>query len=181
MSDTSWMDEVTPEQEGASMLKNMNKYIDELMRLKWLAEEAEEKARKARQAYETYARATLPDVFKLNGISVIEGNNGTKIKIVTKTSASLKKDANAKKTVCDWLRKHNGERLIKEELIVDSLNKETLKQAGIAFEEDVSVNTNSLKAFIIDALGQNGSPATISRDDIPQGLNFYQWDEAEVS
>ena len=179
--DTSWMDDVTVEQEGATLIKNMNKYVDELLRLRWEMEEAEEKARRAKAAYDTYSRATLPDIFKLNGVTSIQSNDGVIIKIVTKTTASMKKDKESRDSVCKWLREHDGERLIKEELIVDSLNKDRLRDAGVAFDEDVSVNTNSLKAFLLDALGQNGAPATITVEDIPKGVSFYQWDEAEVT
>ena len=43
------------------------------------------------------------------------------------------------------------------------------------------MNTNSVKAFVLDQLGQKGSPATITTEDLPKGLNFFQFDEMEIT
>ena len=55
-----------------------------------------------------------------------------------------------------------------------------LKDAGITFEKVDTMNTNSVKAFVLDELGQKGNPATITKEDLPKGLNFFQYDEMEV-
>ena len=56
-----------------------------------------------------------------------------------------------------------------------------MKQAGVIYEEQTTMNTNAVKAFLLDQLGQKGSPATITKEDLPHGLNFYQFDEMEVT
>ena len=82
--------------------------------------------------------------------------------------------------VAKWLREHNGESLVKSECICPSSQIQALKNAGIIYEEETTMNTNAVKAFLIDQLGQKGSPAVITKEDLPKGLNFYQFDEMEV-
>ena len=57
---------------------------------------------------------------------------------------------------------------------------DALKANNIIYEEKTTMNTNSVKAFLLDQLGQKGSPATITKEDLPKGLNFYQFDEMEI-
>ena len=180
MEDLSYLDDVDTKQ-SASLMEALNTNVKRLRELQWVMLEAEEAYNKAKQEYEAYSRGTMPDVFKMNGLTSLMMENGQRVSVVTKTSASMKKDAASKKQVCEWLRSKGMDNLINEQCLVPITAIEQLERAGIAFEKDVSVNTNSIKAYLIDALGQKESPATITRDEIPSGINFFQWDEMEIS
>ena len=171
--------ENTQEQVSSNLMESIQQNVKELRRLEWEMMEAEEEFNKKKAAFESYSRKVMPDIFKLNGLNSLVLDDGNVVSVVTKTSASVKKDS--KKDVCDWLRKHNGENLVKETLQVPTSCKDALAAAGIDFSVIQDVNTNALKAFLLDALGQKESPAIITTDDLPQGLTWYQWDEMEIT
>lgn len=165
------------------LLQQIRKDCDTLLKLKMDMEIAEAKFEAAKKAYADFATNQLPQKFKDNGLDII-GCEGCNIRIVTKTRASILKGkddgASSKATIANWLRERGYDEYIKERLIVPQSQLEACKAAGIIFQEDMDINTNKLKALVIDMLGQNGSPAVINKDDIPAGFSFYQWDEAEV-
>lgn len=180
MNDASYLDSVEDVQTS-SLMESVRTNVKRLQELHWAMIEAEEAYNKAKEAYEAYSRSTMPDIFKMNGITTLTLDDGQKVSVVTKTSASMKKSEEAKRSVCDWLEKQGVGHMVKRKCIVPDSCIEVLKEYNIMFEEDVSVNTNSLKAFLISALGQKESPATITLQDIPDGINFYQWDEMEIT
>lgn len=176
MTDKYDLDDV----ETSSLMDNVNQYVARLRQLQFEMIEAEEAYRQAKLAFDNFSRKTVPDIFKMNGLDAIMTENGQKVAVVTKTTCSLKK-GDGKKSAIEWLRQHNGEALIKEKCIVPIEELSKLESNGIIFERDTDVNTNSVKAFLLDALGQKGSPATIEKEDIPEGISFYQWDEMEIT
>lgn len=182
MSDTSYLDDVA---DKYNVSEQMNQYISHLRELEYEMMCTEEAFKKAKAKRDEFATKVLPEFFAAQGVASIKCEDGARIDIVTQTKASIKKGnddgESAKASIATWLRSHGAESLIKSKCYVPAAYLEQLKQTRIPFEEKVDINTNSLKAYIIDALGQNGSPATITPDDIPQGLSFYQWNEAKVN
>lgn len=176
--DLSFLED-TQEQVSSNLMQSIQQNVAELRRLGYEMMEAEEVFNKAKRAYEDYSRKVLPDIFRLNGLNSLVLDDGNIVSVVTKTAASVvKKD---KPEVCKWLRQHNGDHLIKESLEVPVSCKDALAAAGIDFSVNEDVNTNALKAFLLSELGQKESPATITVDDLPKGISWYQWDEMEVT
>lgn len=179
MSDDLSFLENSQEQVSSNLMQSIQQNVKELRRLEWEMMEAEEAFNKKKQAFESYSRKVMPDIFKLNGLNSLVMEDGNVVSVVTKTAASVtKKD---KPSVCKWLREHNGENLVKESLEVPVSCKDALAEAGIDFSVVEDVNTNALKAFLLDALGQREAPATITEADLPKGLSWYQWDEMEIT
>lgn len=181
MSDTSFLDSIPSVEETSSLMKNIQEHTKVLQDLQWKMICAEEEYKKAEQAYNEYSRTVMPDLFSVNGLRKLDMGDGTRIAVVTKTSCSIKKDAASKQQVAKWLRQQGMGNLVKAECIVPVSQEEKLKASGITFEEQTSMNTNSVKAYLVDALGQKEAPAVITVDDIPKGINFYQWDEMEIT
>lgn len=173
----------TVSQTDPMLLQQVRNDCDKLLQLKFQMEMAEENFKKAQKAYADFATKQLPEKFKANGIDIL-GCGNVNIRITTKTRASILKGKDdgttSKANIAKWLRERGYDEYIKEQLIVPQSQLEACKAAGISFQEDMDINTNKLKALVIDLLGQNGSPALINKDEIPEGFSFYQWDEAEV-
>ena len=163
------------------LMSQIQQSTDVLLQLKWSVEKAQEALDKATKQYTDYAQHTLPDLFRLNGIESLAMSNGSTVSVVTKTSCSINKNDRDKANVAQWLREHDGESLVKSELIVPPSQKEKLQQMQVTFDENTTMNTNSVKAFVISQLGQKGGPATITTEDLPKGLNFYQFDDMEIT
>ena len=169
------------------VLVALRKQSETLRQLEFEMMAAEDAYKQAQARYTEFATKVLPEMYLSAGVDSLTTSDGKMIRIVTKTSASIKKGTDNGKTskqlIAKWLREHNGEALIKNEFIVPASQKELLVKYGIINEEIVDVNTNALKKFLTDALGQGGSPATITQDELPSNtaLSFYQWNQAEVS
>lgn len=180
MSDSYELDDVTVEQT-AGLMQKIQEHVKELRRLQWVMMEAEEAYKEAEKAFNNYSRSTMPDLFKMNGLDALRTEDGMMVRVVTKTNCSINKGDVDRTNVANWLREHGAENLVKSECIVPPSQIEKLKAAQITYEEETTMNTNSVKAFVLDQLGQKGSPATITKDDLPKGLNFFQYDEMEIS
>lgn len=179
MSDVYELEDVTVEQTS-NLMSQIKEHVQKLRDLKWAMLVAEEQYKKAEKEYLQYSRVVMPDLFKMNGLDALTMEDGSVVRVVTTTNCSINKNDTDKATVAAWLRKHKGENLIKSECIVPPSQIDVLKKNNVTFEEKTTLNTNSVKAFILDQLGQKGSPATITKEDLPKGLNFYQFDEMEI-
>lgn len=167
-------------EQTANLMKQIKDHVVELRRRQWAVEEAEENLRKAQASYDDYSQHVLPDLFKMNGLDMLRMDDGAIVRVVTTTRCSINKNDADKQNVAKWLREHNGEALVKSECICPSSQMEALKANGIIYQEETTMNTNAVKAFLLDQLGQKGAPAVITKEDLPKGLSFYQYDEMEV-
>ena len=149
-----------------------------LLRLRNELDEAEEKYKAAKKAYEEYSREYLPDIMRQNGLFSLTTEDGVTVSVSTKTHVNVTKskiDA-----VCKWLSQNGGDFLVKREYVVPKNVAEKLMDDGVDCAETVDVNTNSLRSFLLDKLGQKtGSLPDITVDQIPDGINFFQYDEVE--
>lgn len=179
MSETYELDDV-PVEQTAGLMAQIKEHVDKLRKLQWAMMEAEEAFKEAEREYLDYSRKVMPDLFKMNGLDMLQMEDGSIVRVVTKTNCSINKNDTDRDNVAKWLREHNGEDLVKAECIVPVSQEAAMKEAGIIFEEKTTMNTNAVKAFLLDQLGQKGSPANITVEDLPKGLNFFQFDEMEV-
>lgn len=180
MSDTYELDDV-PIEQTANLMAQIKEHVKTLRQKQWAMIQAEEALKKATDDYNNYSRTVMPDLFKMNGLDLLQMDDGAIVHVVTKTNCSINKNDADKANVAKWLREHNGAELVKSECIVPVSQVPLMKQAGVIYEERTTMNTNAVKAFLLDQLGQKGSPATITKEDLPHGLNFYQFDEMEVT
>lgn len=174
------LDDVEIEQTS-NLMQQIQSHVTKLRNLQWKMIEAEEAFKEAEKAYLDYSRNVMPDLFKLNGLDALRLDDGAMVRVVTKTQCSINKNDQDRNNVAKWLREHGAENLVKSECIVPTSQVEKLKAASIIYEEETSMNTNSVKAFVLDQLGQKTSPATITKEDLPKGLNFFQFDEMEIT
>jgi len=173
------LDDVEIEQTS-NLMAQIQSHVKELRKRQWAVMEAEEALKKAQASYDDYSQHVLPDLFKMNGLDMLRMDDGAIVRVITTTRCSINKNDADKQNVAKWLKEHNGETLVKSECICPESQLDALKANGIIFEEQTSMNTNAVKAFLLDQLGQKGSPAVISKEDLPKGLNFYQYDEMEI-
>lgn len=166
--------------EVKPLMKEINDNVQRLTALRWKVEEAQEALKQAEIAYDKFVKETFCQVFRANGLESLKLEDGRRINVITKTTCSINKNDKDKEAVAKWLREHNGGTLVKSELHVTSEHKAQLDAIGIPNEETTTMNTNAVKAFLLDQLGQKGSPAQISIDELPKGLNFYQYDDVEI-
>ena len=174
------LDDVEIEQTS-NLMAQIQEHVSKLKKLKWDVELKTEALKKAQDAYDDFSQHVLPDLFKMNGLDMLRTEDGSVVRVITTTRCSINKNDADKQNVAEWLRKHNGETLVKSECICPSSQLDALKRAGIIYQEETTMNTNAVKAFLLDQLGQKGAPAVITKEDLPKGLNFYQYDEMEIT
>ena len=179
MSTEYELDDVSVEQT-AGLMAQIQEHVKKLRALQWDMIQAEEAFMRAEKAYNDYSRTVMPDLFKMNGLDALTMDDGSVVRVVTKTNCSINKNDIDRANVAKWLREHGAPQLVKSECIVPPSQVEKLKAANIIYQEETTMNTNSVKAFILDQLGQKGAPATITKEDLPKGLNFFQFDEMEI-
>lgn len=179
MSTAYELDDVSVEQT-AGLMAQIQEHVKKLRALQWAMIQAEEAFKQAEKEYNDYSRTVMPDLFKMNGLDALTMDDGSVVRVITKTNCSINKNDIDRANVAKWLREHGAPQLVKSECIVPPSQVEKLKAANIIYQEETTMNTNSVKAFILDQLGQKGAPATITEEDLPKGLNFFQFDEMEI-
>lgn len=180
MSNEYELDDVDIKQTKG-LMQQIQSHVQKLRNLQWKMLEAEEAYKNAEKEYLEYSRNVMPDLFKMNGLDALRLDDGAMVRVVTKTNCSINKNEADRNNVAQWLKDHGGDSLIKSECIVPPSQIPALQDSGITYQEETTMNTNSVKAFVLDQLGQKGSPATITKEDLPKGLNFFQFDEMEIT
>lgn len=171
-----WLDNV----EVKPFMTEVNEQVAHLTKLRFAVEEAEEALRKAEKAYGDFVKSTFCQVFRANGIESLRLEDGRRINIIVKTTCSINKNDADRNKVAAWLREKGASSLVKSELHVMPEHKRQLDSLGIPNEETTTMNTNAVKAWLLDQLGQKGGVAQICMEDIPKGINFYQYDDVEI-
>lgn len=171
---SEWIDEMSLDNTAMNEVREAVKKWRELQLARM---KAEIEFKKADAAYTDYVQKIMTGLLRRNGLESLKCEDGTMISVKTNTKCSIKKDEESRKNVADWLRDHNADALIKEQLIVMPSNAFKLREMNIPYDSVEEMNTNSVKAFILSEMRVNN----ITINDLPKGLAWYQWDDIEVS
>lgn len=151
--------------------------MDELLRRKRVLEDCEYALEKAKKSYDDYNKKVVAELMHNNGLEEVKLSSGLTAQVKTKTYASVNREKIAQ--VADWLEKNDGGHLIKKDITVGEQYMLELEAMQIPFKKNMNVNTTSLKAFLLDKMGQKGGYAYINPDSLPEGISFFQEDVIE--
>lgn len=169
MSD--WLEEVGAD---ATAMAAVHKAVDKWRELRFKRDEAESRFKAAEKVYNDFCNDVVAKLFRQNGLEALKLEDGSTVEVVEKIRCSIQKDS--KKQVADWLRQHQADNLVKSQLIVMPSAAPKLKELGIGYDEEVDMNTNSVKAWVKGEMNVQN----ISVDDLPKGLSWYEYDEIQV-
>ena len=170
---SSWLDEQPADSTAMAEVKQV---VAKWRELKAAMDEAEFNFTRAKNIYEAYVKSDMVGRLRQNGIESLGLEDGSRLEVVQQTKCSIKKDQASQDEVAAWLRQHEADQLVKSQLIVMPSQKAVLDKMGIAYDEDITMNTNSVKAFILGEMRMNN----IQVEDLPKGLSWYQWDDVVV-
>lgn len=169
------------DKQDKKVLKNLSQMGEHLMELNknMLTKEAEYE--QAKKEYEHFANVILPQEMFSVGLTSMTLANGGQINVQHKYYCQPNKNDEDRRTMSDWLRKNQGEHLIKSVASVAAADIDKLKEEGIPFTEKNDINTNSLKAFLMDGLGLKGGVQKFTVEDIPACIHFQEVSYAELA
>lgn len=170
---SEWLDNVSLDNTAMGEVK---KTIAEWRRLRGEVIKAEAALAMAQHLYDEYVKATAVPILKANGIEEMKLSDGTQIVVAQQTKCGVKKDEASRKQVAEWLEKVGAGDLVKSQLIVMESNEDTLRKLGVPYDKEVSMNTNSIKAFVLGEMRVNN----LTAEDLPKGLSWYQWEDIKV-
>jgi len=134
---------------------------------------AEAVYKNAKEKFEEYKATVVVASFTSAGIEQIQDENGNFIKLECKYFCNPNKNDEDRLKISAWLKANAGEHLLKHEGKVEASQFSKLTEHGIPFADKIDVNTNSLKAHLLDLLGfKKGSTRRISLTDIPECIHF---------
>lgn len=169
------------DKQDKKVLKNLSQMGEHLMELNknMLTKEAEYE--QAKKEYEHFANVILPQEMFSVGLTSMTLANGGQINVQHKYYCQPNKNDEDRRTMSDWLRKNQGDHLIKSVASVAAADIDKLKEEGIPFTEKNDINTNSLKAFLMDGLGLKGGVQKFTVEDIPACIHFQEVSYAELA
>jgi len=169
------------EQQDKKVLSNLSKMGQQLKKLQEVMDKKEEEYERAKKAFQHFANVVLPQQMYAAGVDSIALANGGTLKIKYSYYCQPNKNAEDRKVIADWLKKHNGEHLIEESANVSSADIDLLKQSGIPYAESSNINTLKLKAFLKDGIGVGTGQQQFTLEDIPKCIHFQVVSTVEIS
>lgn len=158
-------------------LKELGEKIQSLLEVRQKIAFLEDKVSEAEAEEKALSGEEIPTILLSRGLSSIRLATGEKVEIKESVYASVPKDLIKRKSVLKWLSENEGEYLIKRELVVEDPEAhlvDYLRKQHVLFEQRLSVNTNSFKAYLSSNLGmKKGSLQTMELGDIPQEANPF--------
>jgi hypothetical protein len=168
-------------EQDQNVLKNLAEMGEHLRNLKIKLLEAETRYDDAKKEYDYYASSVLPMAMYNAGVDSIGLVTGGTLTLDRKFRCTPNKNAEDRAIQAAWLKQYDLDALINESASVDGSQMELLKQSGIPFTEVDEINTNKVKAAIIDLLGmKKGSVAKIQLSDIPACFHFQEVTECSI-
>lgn len=168
MSD--WLEEVGT--DGTAM-EEIKKVVSHWRELKFKLDEATSVMEQAKKVYDEYVK-TVASTFRTNGMEQLRLEDGMELEVVAAVRCSITKEG--KENVAEWLRAKGADNLVKSQLIVMPSAKAQLDKLGIAYDEDVAMNTNSVKAWVKGEMEMQN----ITLEDLPKGLSWFMYDDIKV-
>ena len=178
MSDN--FDYLNIEQTDKTVLKNLSKMGDRLKELRIAMLTAEESFKQAKNEYEHYANVTIPTEMLSAGIDSISLASGGRLSVSHKFYCQPNKNPVDKAKIAEWLRANGGDSIIEHDATVSADDMDRLTDQGIPFIENTSVNTQRLKSFIKEGIGQGMGPARFKVEDIPECIHFQEVTTVEL-
>lgn len=160
--------------------------VNRLMGLRAEIEETEEKLKALNAEERQLSGVEIPDYFfeKMDGLTMLKWRNGAKIEIKKDIKASVPKDPDKQERVLYFLKLHGALDLVKKEIVLQEFRPdytEILRENGIPFMTNQSVNTSSFQALLRDLLGMKAkSVQRIQFSDIPTEVNPFMYYETLI-
>ena len=167
-------------EKDQTVLKNladMGSHLETLLHT-MLQKEAEYEA--AKDQYEHFKNNILPDAMFTAGVSSLKLLSGNTIKTTTSFHCSPNKNEVDRRKIVQWLRDHGGDYLISKQAVVDGSSIQDLQEKNIPYVEKDDLNTNKVKVFLKNLLGEGTGVASIDMDDIPKEFNFTKLVTADI-
>lgn len=177
----SRIDKSTISEGDKAVLKNLSDMglMLKNLRREMLNKEAEYE--QAKKEYEYYASSVLPMEMFNAGVEELKLTDGSIISRKRNFYCTPNKNDDDRRIIAEWLRKHGGDELVKEKAQVDKAFIDKLKAAGLPYTEIDTINTQSLKAFIVDKLGVKNGIQQIQVEEIPDCVHFYEVNTVEIT
>lgn len=178
--DLSYLEDAGINQQDQSILKNLSQMGEKLKELQLKMLEAQAEADRTKKEFEHYANVIIPQEMFSAGVDSIGLASGGSLKVKRNFYCQPNKNAEDKAIIAKWLRENGGGHLVKHDASVSAEDMDKLKDNGIPFIENTSVNTTSLKAFIKDKIGATTGVQQIKPEDIPACIHFQEVTTVEL-
>lgn len=148
-------------------------------------EEAEEHLSDLKTQERILREQTIPQYMAQHRLSELTLDNGRTVSISEELSCAFPKDENKRRAIIDFLLKHEGGDLVKDEIVIYDADPEvlaSLTERGITFDRSVSVNVSSLKAWFRRNLGlAKNTIAQFAPNDAPPEVSLYLYRNTKIS
>lgn len=157
---------------AANMIADVKAKVEHMKRLQLDMIAAEAQYEHAKELFEKYKATVVVTAMTNAGVFHLQDENGNFVKLESKYYCNPNKNDADRLTIEKWLKSIQADHLLKHQAIVSAEQMEKLREEDIPFADKTDINTNSLKAFLLDALGYKGGVAKLKLSDIPDCVHF---------
>ena len=171
---SSWLDEMPADRTA---MAEVNAVIKRFRAKQKKMIEAETVFLALKSEFDDYCKE-VASVLRRNGIESLKCEDGAEVSVEQQVKASLKKDLQSKRQVAEWLESNGLGNLVTRQYILTATPaaKSLLEANNIAYDDEVGMNTNQVKAYVKGELNKGN----MTEADIPAGLSWYSYDAVTV-
>lgn len=182
MSDCDFLDEVDGDQ-GNFLQLELGKYVTALVDAEEEVRVAEEILKQKQSVYRKLSEEVLPDIMGQAGIDKLSTAQGL-LTLKEDLKARIPADPLNRQAAFRWLREHGAAPLVKSEVVIPETDEQKistdlldkLRELGLLFSTDETVNTNSLCAYFRDLLGmKKGSVVQMEATEVPPEFGLFKY------
>lgn len=172
---SNWLDEVGADETAMNQIK---KAIATFKQKQRQMLDAETTYLAFKNEYDEYCKS-LALLLRQQGVEAMKCEDGSMLSVDTQIKASISKDLEKRKQVALWLEQHEMGNLVTHEYHVTAtpVARALLESNNIAYDDEVNMNTNSVKAYVKGELERGN----MSETDLPKGLSWYSFDIIKVN
>lgn len=178
-----WLDDVdgAASADSLAVLAQLVAALDDVMSIE---ESLSNELKKVQDRRRKLEEEEIPSHLDQYGFSEVRLADGRKVVVSVDLRARIPADAQAKRTVLDWILANGGSGMIHDEITLEDPSAslvDSLVDNGVNFSRTDKVNTNSFQAFLREMLGmKKGFDAKIQATDVPPQAGLYIFRRTKV-
>jgi hypothetical protein len=174
--------------EGANQVTALDEIMEQVQNLERLSAEVENmetRLDELKQQKKRLEEETIPFYMASHGLEELKLSNGKRLSVKEDVYCRLPEDPFKREEVLQWLIANGGGDKITDTAIVEEVTPEVievLSTFGLPWSRKRGVNTNSLTAWVREAIGlKKGALARLELSDFPPAMGAYMRKVAKLA
>jgi len=172
-----------------ALAAELNNYVAALKEAKDAVLAAELELEMKNDVLRKLSEEILPGILAQAHLTELKLDSGQVIFVKEDLKCAIPKEPMKRLACFNWLRANGAEDIIVNEIVIPEVNNQKidkklldkLDKLGLSYNNNETVNANTLKAYFREQLGlKKGSFQILDKSKVPAEFNLYQYKKADI-